>query len=289
MTSLTSDGCSGKIRCACQRVNSASLLIDNDNQYQSMQNGLVIYISFTTDCNLNDLPKAASQLANLPICTKGNWGDGSKPQSVREFVKQKMDIGLMIIPQAGLVSKVKGKTLQYRRQASKDKGRDLYQAFCQAMQRAVLDEKVEEQTAKKKLAIPPNVQGSDLFRQHYTNQYTDFDPEGAPTKTIDGELISKSQRKKLVKQIKAQEKKYQKWLVNPEQYAEEIAEIHRATEEVSETKEEGEQGDATTTQKVEQERTLPSHFTFITGTFGNRQGLQFNAECGPFTHSFTFQ
>jgi D-Tyr-tRNAtyr deacylase len=290
MASLTNntqaDGSSGKIRVAIQRVNSAKLLIDNNKKYCSMNNGLIVYISFTSDCTLETIPKAASQIANLPVVTLGNWGDGSKPRSIRDFVQSGESIGMMIIPQAGMVSKIKGKTLQYRRQASKADGMKLYKSFCSLVVKAVVDTEENQSNAggngnnNNSKRIPPNVLPSELFIQYYKEKYSEFDDDGIPTKTFDGDPIAKSQRKKLLKKKQAQEKKYKRYIANPDQFAKEIAETLHVSEETPESKEE------VTDQK--KDFTLPSNFTFIQGTFGNRQGLQLNAECGPFTHSFTF-
>jgi D-Tyr-tRNAtyr deacylase/ribosomal protein L12E/L44/L45/RPP1/RPP2 len=306
---MASDGSSGKVRLAVQRVNSASLLMDNKDTWSTMANGLICYISFTTLCTSEDLPKVAKAIAHLPVATLGAWGDGSKPRSIRDFIQEGKSMGLMLVPQAGMVSKIKGKTLQYRNQANKDVGRTLYEEFCHLIVRCIVDEQIEVTTSsnnaeKKNKRVSPDVPAHELFRTHYTQDYTEFDDEGIPTVKVTGEAISKSQRKKLVKTMKAQDKKYQKWLKNPEQYTAEIAEIAAVAAaaaaaavaaaasvapgaEKPETKqEEGNHRNNANSKGGHLE--LPPHFTLVTGTFGNRQGLQLNAACGPNLHAYSF-
>lgn len=66
--------------------------------------------------------------------------------------------------------------------------------------------KEEERLAK--LRVKP----SDLFKD--TSLYSEWDEQGIPTKSISGEEITKSMRKKLVKQQQQQEKLYQEYLSN---------------------------------------------------------------------------
>ena len=277
--SLTADGCSGKIRVAVQRVNSASLLVDNEDEWISMDAGVIVYLSFTSDCTTEDVPKAASLISNLPVATKGNWGDGSKPKSLRDFAKAGESIGLMIIPRAGMVSKIKGKSLQYQRQAPRSSSELFYQHFCQEMIRAVVsDSSASAPSESKRVAVSPAVSPSDLFRLYYADDYGSFDDEGLPITTSKGEEMSKSQIKKLKKLVKAHNKKHEKWLKNPQQSEADFAEQQRLLGAAAESKEQAQSGD------VE----VPKWLTFVKGTFGNRQGLRVNAECGPFTHSFSF-
>ena len=282
MTSLSADGSSGKIKVVVQRCNSASLLIDNDKQWQSISNGIVIYLSFTTLCTPEDISKAAIQIANLPVATLTNWGDEQKPQSVRDYCQQNVEIGIMLIPQAGLVSKIKGKSLQYRNQAPKETGRKLYKCFCNEICRAVVDKEIKKVNVGKKELRDPRTSPINLFRQHYTKDYSTFDEEGVPTTDINGETVSKSKRKKLIKAQKAQEKLHNKYLIDPGPYEDVIAEIDTAAGNNSNNESKGEE------QEQEEAIELPKHFQFVCGTFGNRQGLKIDAECGPFTHSYTF-
>ena len=69
--------------------------------------------------------------------------------------------------------------------------------------------KEEERLAK--LRVKP----SDLFKD--ASLYSEWDAQGIPTKSISGEEITKSMRKKLVKQQQQQEKLYQEYLNNSQE------------------------------------------------------------------------
>jgi hypothetical protein len=128
------------------------LLVDNGDTWVSIETGLLVYVSFAKGCTASDLPAVVRKLLNLPFLTDGHWGDGSKPTSViaaaRRAAAASVDPetapaeadrasfstmpkipAVMIIPSAGLVSKVKGKGLQYRDQCAFSDGRQLYMEF----------------------------------------------------------------------------------------------------------------------------------------------------------------
>jgi hypothetical protein len=286
-TSLkTSDGSSGRIKVVVQRCHSADLLLDNDSQWEHMDFGLIVYVSFTQLCEVDDIARCARHVANLPVCTLSHWGDGNKPESIRKLVEKKEHIGLMIIPQAGLVSKIKGKSLQYRNQSSKVKGLELYILFCKELLQAVIDQdgggtSMKKASEKAGATIVPDVPPSEFFRQHFSTVYSDFDlVTGLPTMLVDGNTpVSKSKRKKLIKQRNAYSKRHTKWLDNPEQFQ---------AGEIAETKDQNIGTSTSVSSGTTCSSAIPDHFTFIQGKFGNRQGLKIDASCGPFTHSFTF-
>jgi hypothetical protein len=95
--------------------------------------GLIAYVSFSKTATCKKVEQAAMTLLNLPVMTKGLWGDGSKTQSILqlayELYYQKLQQGgevlinkseeqqqlkgqgdncvtLVLIPQANLISKV---------------------------------------------------------------------------------------------------------------------------------------------------------------------------------------
>lgn len=71
-------------------------------------------------------------------------------------------------------------------------------------QRLANEQKEKERLAKMK------INPKDLFKQDGT--YTEWDEEGLPTKDAKGEEVTKSMRKKLLKQYQQQEKLYQEYL-----------------------------------------------------------------------------
>jgi len=129
------------VKLVVQRCKGASLVLDNAEQRASIGRGLVAYISFTSAAEAfveekRDGPlleKVARAVLNLPMVTMGDWGDGTKPASLIKLSASMPDaeIGVMIIPQAGITCKLKGKYIQYRGQCKKNTGAELYSAFCE--------------------------------------------------------------------------------------------------------------------------------------------------------------
>ncbi len=378
MSALAVDGSSGSVRVVVQRVAGASLLVDNADDWRAMGAGVIVYVSFTTRAAAGLMPRVAKKIANLPVVTKGNWGDGTRPVSPRELVQVRAGCptvnflravlcfiltqlarlsrslslslsllrslslslclslslffepcaraqagemcGVMVIPQAGLCAKIKGKSLQYRGQAPKDVGQELYGVFCTALLEAVVvpgDSNGKSKNNGKSKSkggaadVSPDVSPEDMFRLGlpYAGMFAAFDETGLPTHVqrmaggrgevgagggaataaavsggnsaaaADGDgapvAISKSKRKKLLKARAAHQKRHEAYLSDPESFREAIAARAAAA---------GDRIDAESGGEVP----VPPHLTFITGTFGNRQGLKLDASCGPFTHAFTF-
>ena len=63
--------------------------------------------------------KAAKTVLSVPLVTDGVWGDGTAPCSVLDRCAKGQECGIMVVPQASLAAKVKGKTLSYRNQLDK--------------------------------------------------------------------------------------------------------------------------------------------------------------------------
>ena len=280
MSAFTSDGSSGAVRVVCQRVHGAELLLDGADTWAKMEHGLIVYVSFTKAVTAEILPRVAKAVAHFNVVTKGNWGDGTKPVSAHELVcKRKESCGVMVIPQAGLCAKIKGKVLQYRGQCDKAVGMELYGVFCDLLKQEICSEggsKANNGGSAKsgaQEAVSPEVPPREMFFSH--PDFSAWDQEtGLPTLMADGETpVSKSKRKKLVKLQRAQEKKHKAYLESPEQYKESLEAGRKAKQGAR----------AESADSAESE-----HLTFIQGTFGNRQGLRVDASCGPFTHAFAF-
>lgn len=276
MSSFVSDGSSGAVRVVCQRVCSAELLLDGDNEWAKMEHGLIVYISFSKKATREILPRVAKAVANFNIVTRGNWGDGTQPMSARQLVaEQKEPCGVMVIPQAGLCAKIKGKTLQYREQCTRDLGMELYGEFCHLLKREICtaaSRKNAGTSGKETMSVGPHVPPKNMF---LGGQFSSWSEDtGLPTRMMNGEPVSKSKLKKLVKLQKAQEKRYMAYLENPDQYLKSVDEVSKA------------KAGAATAAGSDSEGS--EYLTFICGTFGNRQGLRVDASCGPFSHAFAF-
>ncbi|XP_040025492.2 D-aminoacyl-tRNA deacylase 2 [Gasterosteus aculeatus] len=89
-------------------------------QFVQIERGMVIYICFFKGATDDLLPKMASTLLNLRLCES----DSGKMVSVSELPGD-----LLIVPQATLGGKAKGRALQYHDNIGKEDGLRLYAAF----------------------------------------------------------------------------------------------------------------------------------------------------------------
>lgn len=89
-------------------------------QYVQIDRGMVIYVCFFKGATDDILPKMVSQLLNLRLC--------ELPSGKRVSV---LDLpgSLLIVPQATLGGKAKGKGMQYHNNISKEDGLKLYSSF----------------------------------------------------------------------------------------------------------------------------------------------------------------
>ena len=285
-----------------QRFRQCKLLL-NEEQWvtvgdgegdKSSSCGLLAYISFGSSTTQSQVETAAQTLLNLPVLTTGLWGDSSSTQSILSLAAASASsCSLVIVPQANLISKVKGKTIQYHGQINKDSGEQLYDYFCSCIQGQLLEAQCEERSEElpewyikrkrfleqqqSKKSHSPSIPPEDLFRDNL--KYSEWDERGIPTKDSEGNAITKSAAKKLNKIYESHKKKYTKWKEEEEQRNDN----GNASEQTTSS------SMAIDAPPVEQwEEDLDETFChFVKGSFGKRQGLEFSSDMGPFVHSFT--
>ena len=95
-----------------QRCDEASLLVDNADAWVHIAKGLVLNVSFSKVATPADVDKASASLLSIPLMTVGQWGDRTKPAAITSLLQDGHEVNILVIPQASLVSKVRGKTLQ---------------------------------------------------------------------------------------------------------------------------------------------------------------------------------
>jgi len=139
---------SGNVCIVVQRFRECKLLID-ELEYVTIGGtsescGLLAYISFASSTTPAQVEQAASTLLNLPVLTTGLWGDAeSTTLSILSLAtKAVSSCSLVVVPQANLISKVKqqGKSIQYHGQVNKEKGKKLYEYFCDCLKGKLLEE-----------------------------------------------------------------------------------------------------------------------------------------------------
>ncbi|XP_029350193.1 D-aminoacyl-tRNA deacylase 2 [Echeneis naucrates] len=92
----------------------------SEAQFVQIDRGMVIYVCFFKGATDDILPKMVSTLLNLRLCES----DSGKMVSVLELPGS-----VLIVPQATLGGKAKGRAMQYHNNISKEDGLRLYGAF----------------------------------------------------------------------------------------------------------------------------------------------------------------
>jgi catechol 2,3-dioxygenase-like lactoylglutathione lyase family enzyme/D-Tyr-tRNAtyr deacylase len=291
-------GAEGCVNIVVQRVEEASLLVDNADAWVSINAGLLVYVSFAQGASSDGVARAAKALLSLPLCTpSGQWGDGSSVDSYLRICRQQAEastplLELLVVPQAALSGRVgrKHRGLTYVDQVEKETGRGLYDEFVAALRGTVSEltapalsgaelaaeysaQFQAKQAAAKAAALqPPEL----LFR---TAEYSAWDGRGMPTHDAAGEEVSKNAKKKLEKRMKVATAKYLKAAAAPAPTA------APPTAAAVENKQEKGKED------VKGRRAAPctndDGSVVKCGTFGNRQGLRISATGGPFCHTLT--
>ncbi|KAG5494068.1 hypothetical protein JKF63_01902 [Porcisia hertigi] len=120
------------IRLVLQAMDQGHLLVNNIDRYVRTGRGVMVYIAFLADGDNNQITDEALQRSvDVMLRTKifTHFSPEkmiSRPQSLEECPE--MDI--LIVPQASLGGKVKGRTVQFHQLVAKDVGTALYDRFC---------------------------------------------------------------------------------------------------------------------------------------------------------------
>ncbi|XP_018558710.1 LOW QUALITY PROTEIN: D-aminoacyl-tRNA deacylase 2 [Lates calcarifer] len=122
---MTEKGSGPVARTVLQQCLQARLQVkpaeeNSEAQFVQIDRGMVIYICFFKGATDDILPKMVSTLLNLRLCES----DSGKMVSVLELPGS-----LLIVPQATLGGKAKGRAMQYHNNISKEDGLRLYRRF----------------------------------------------------------------------------------------------------------------------------------------------------------------
>lgn len=125
MASNGVDGCPS-VRIIIQQCLSARLQVqpptdDKDAEWVQIARGIVVYLCFLKGSNLDLIPNVVKSILNVRLSE--NMG---RPTNV-SILELPGDI--LIVPQATLGGKMKGKSIQYHSNISKDEGRIFYEKF----------------------------------------------------------------------------------------------------------------------------------------------------------------
>lgn len=132
-TGLAANECPS-VRVIIQQCLSARLQVQpptetEDAKWVEISRGIVIYLCFLKGSNLDILPKVVKSILNVRL------SETTKRPSNVSVLELRGDV--LIVPQATLGGKMKGRSVQYHSNISKDEGRIFYEKFITLCQEAV--------------------------------------------------------------------------------------------------------------------------------------------------------
>ncbi|KAM8921764.1 D-aminoacyl-tRNA deacylase 2 [Pelodytes ibericus] len=93
---------------------------DSDAEWAEIQRGMVIYVCFFKGGDNTIIPRMVTSLLNVRL---------SESDSGKHVAIQELPGDILIVPQATLGGKVKGRCMQYHLNIGKEQGRELYAQF----------------------------------------------------------------------------------------------------------------------------------------------------------------
>lgn len=138
------------VRVVAQRVTKAALLVDNVSRYVTIGDGVVLHVALLAGVDEPAIDAAVKQIVQSRVfilppigatdeqraavtSTDGTAATRPKPVAIVES-----DCDVLVVPQATLAGKMKGKVVQYHGQAAKDVAQSLYDLFCRQLRAALL-------------------------------------------------------------------------------------------------------------------------------------------------------
>ena len=118
-----------KVKIVIQQCLSAKLKLPNDGETLSIGRGMVVFVCFLSGSDQDSAVKAAEVACKVKLSESDS---SSKRLSIIDFPGD-----VLIIPQATLGGKLKGKAVQYHSNVDKDIGMNLYRTFCDNVARLV--------------------------------------------------------------------------------------------------------------------------------------------------------
>lgn len=145
------------VRLVLQRVNSAALLVDNISRRVNMSKGVVCHCAFFEGANESHITKAVKLITESklfafefpppPPSANSTTSDDQKPippppaRPKPVSLVEDPSLDLMIVPQASIAGRMKGKMVQYHGQCPKDQALELYTLFILSLRKTLLPPK----------------------------------------------------------------------------------------------------------------------------------------------------
>jgi hypothetical protein len=212
--------------------------------------------------------------------------------------------------------KSQGKSIQYHGQIPKEHGQELYEYFVDRIRSAVYEEAAQplsngplpqsyrvwkehrfqpKTVPQEWLQADASLPADRLFRNFRAaadgaatagRYYGSFDASGLPLTDANGAPLSKSALKRLRKLYDAHERRHAKWKEQQERHGVNDHSAATTTDETSTTT----PTDAASTTAVASidwgDLLDGTVCPVVAGSFGKRQGLEFQSDMGPFCHLF---
>lgn len=168
-----------------------------------------------------------------------------------------------------------GKSIQYHGQVEKEQGKDYYEYFVECIRSTILEhqcdtrqqglpewyQRFKQSNSNADVAVLPSTPPDQMFRD--PQRFSAWEDDGMPAADAQGNELTKSAVKRLRKQLNTQKLRYAKWLERNNDHTEET---------------EGEE-------IVPNWSAIDDSFCkVVSGSFGMRQGLEFQSDMGPFCH-----
>ena len=119
-----------KVRLIVQRCLEAKILVDNVSEYEAIGEGVVIFIAFLKGADkgqMSGADKSAALRATVERLLASNALHAGPRSSERESTSEHQNI--LVIPQAAMGGKLKGKSVQFHANVAKDEAKALYDEF----------------------------------------------------------------------------------------------------------------------------------------------------------------
>lgn len=145
------------VRLVAQRVYKATLLVDNVSRTISIRDGIIVFVCFLSGATDASVQAAVELLLGMKIFTfeflskdadedeeasKKDHSNSSNGRAKATALRDQDRCDVLLIPQATLAGKPKGKAMQYHSQAQKDEGSRLFQLLCDRIRAALAPDQV---------------------------------------------------------------------------------------------------------------------------------------------------
>uniref|UniRef100_A0A1A8QL58 D-aminoacyl-tRNA deacylase n=2 Tax=Nothobranchius TaxID=28779 RepID=A0A1A8QL58_9TELE len=162
---MTEKGDSPAARTVLQQCLQARLQVrpaegQSDAQFVQIHRGMVIYICFFKGATDDVLPKMVSTLLNLRLCESTS----GKMVSVSELPGS-----LLIVPQATLGGRNKGRAMQYHNNINKEEGLRLYSKFVSLCEKELVAAAAASATSGAEVTVKHGTYGNRQVLQLDTN------------------------------------------------------------------------------------------------------------------------